>query len=693
MNSEELEVSLRTEFESYLKGVFAEMRQEISQFQEKIDAELERHKSELDGVFSNVLSKAESTQELDAGFRESVVEHLRLAKDEGARITATAIANAEEMEKESAPSTGVKEIYEAVADISSKQSQSEILKSLVQHAGQFAARGAFFIIKNDHLVGWRVVGEENTLSDDKLREVFLPLSSDSVLSEAVKTLETVKSPSRGYSDDAEIFSRIELSDAQQMVAIPLVARGRGVAVLYADGGTTNPNFNPEALETLVKVAGLTVEVLASSRGTAPVKKAFVTQENAEPEQSATTGIYTPVVAAEPQVETEEPKTETFESSTAETYDYSAPAAETSAETESEEVSHELPTEPQPFYDPAPSIAPSVQEDEPTETVEAVTPEIPVNDYASDSYQTNQYQFEDSTGANAYQPVEYQPVEPQAESTQQETPNYYEPIQQPVETFPEYNQSEWSQPTETPSYSAQEYAENFAKETDPTEYAKEYSYQPEDTKTEELNDFSYQPTVETNETPVETTNNYSYETPVEPANNYQYEAPKTDSFNNYESQQSYNPPVETFTPTPEQTYGAYEPQTEAKQESYQSFEPVVSQPVQPEVPKTRLSERNVDLPIEVSEDERRLHNDARRFARLLVSEIKLYNEQKVKEGRDSGDLYDRLREAIDRSREMYDKRVQPPVAAKFDYFHYEIVNTLAEGDANKLGAGYPGPSVG
>ena len=106
----------------------------------------------------------------------------------------------------------------------------------------------------------------------------------------------------------------------------------------------------------------------------------------------------------------------------------------------------------------------------------------------------------------------------------------------------------------------------------------------------------------------------------------------------------------------------------------------------------MSDRNVDLPIEVSDEERRLHNDARRFARLLVSEIKLYNEQKVNEGRESGDLYDRLREAIDRSREMYDKRVKPQVAAKFDYFDYELVNSLAEGDNNKLGASYPGSAI-
>ena len=107
---------------------------------------------------------------------------------------------------------------------------------------------------------------------------------------------------------------------------------------------------------------------------------------------------------------------------------------------------------------------------------------------------------------------------------------------------------------------------------------------------------------------------------------------------------------------------------------------------------RYGAADLDLPIEVKEDERRLHNDARRFARLLVSEIKLYNEQKVKEGRTQGNLYERLREDIDRSRQMYDKRVAPPVAARYDYFHQELVNTLAEGDAGKLGEGYPGASV-
>ena len=110
------------------------------------------------------------------------------------------------------------------------------------------------------------------------------------------------------------------------------------------------------------------------------------------------------------------------------------------------------------------------------------------------------------------------------------------------------------------------------------------------------------------------------------------------------------------------------------------------------PRRRYGQ-DAELPVEVhGDEERRLHNDARRFARLLISEIKLYNEQKVTEGRIEHDLYDRLREYIDRSREMYDKRVKAEVAARYDYFHGELVNTLAEGDESKLGANYPGATV-
>jgi hypothetical protein len=80
----------------------------------------------------------------------------------------------------------------------------------------------------------------------------------------------------------------------------------------------------------------------------------------------------------------------------------------------------------------------------------------------------------------------------------------------------------------------------------------------------------------------------------------------------------------------------------------------------------------------------LHEEARRLARLLVSEIKLYNEEQVEEGRRNRDIYERLKEDIDRSRQMYDERVDPQVLRSTDYFYQELVRILAAGDSKALG---------
>jgi enamine deaminase RidA (YjgF/YER057c/UK114 family) len=85
----------------------------------------------------------------------------------------------------------------------------------------------------------------------------------------------------------------------------------------------------------------------------------------------------------------------------------------------------------------------------------------------------------------------------------------------------------------------------------------------------------------------------------------------------------------------------------------------------------------------SENEKK-HEEARRFARLLVSEIKLYNEAKVEVGRKNHDLYERLKEDIDRSRQMYDERIGEDVRTQSNYFYDELVRILADGRADALG---------
>ena len=560
MNSEELELSLRSEFETYLKNVQAELRQEAEQFQTRIEAEFESQKMNFNEAFRALSARFDSVSTSNDAFGASVSEHLRLARDEGARITADAMAEAEKLREESAPASEpvrYDDIRDAAADISGKDSQSAILKALVQNAGKFAPRGAFFILKNEHFVGWKVFDANGETASSDVRDVYLPVSADSILGAAARSLTTAQASREA---DSAFLDRLGFGRSDQAYAIPLVARGRTVAVLYADQGDQEGQVNIEALETIVLVAGLTVEVLASSpAGSDEAGAAFEDRE-----QQAVAGYAEP--APPPAAEAN--------------YAFaSEPADQRVTESHSRDF--------------------SFGETSPYESAAPAQPE-PVPSYPAEA-------------------IESYPTEPAFEAPSQSIEVFEEPK-------PEVVQPPMTQPAFTPPA-------------------------PEASRGERPADSSF--TFESNQ-------------PSRPA---------------------------AFEPAPFQAPAReFEPAVAVSGAGFnQVAEPVVEAPPAAP-PPARLSDRPVDLPIEVPDDERRIHNDARRFARLLVSEIKLYNEKKVAEGREANDLYDRLREAIDRSREMYDKRVQPPVAAKFDYFHYELVNALAEGDAQRLGTTYPGSSV-
>ena len=560
MNSEELELSLRTEFEHYLKGVVAGMRQDVEDFKKNFEAEFEKHKAQMDGALRDFSERFDSDVTFDKAFTESVVEHLRLARDDGAQLTAHAFSEAQKLEP--APSTSTSSRYDqlrnSINDISNQPTQAAILKSLVDHVARFTPRGAFFVVKQEKFVCWRRFDVDGTFDDESLREITFPVSADTVLAEAVDSLVAIEAPAR--DQDGAYLNALGFGRPDKITAVPLTARGRGVAVLYADnGGDDNAVVNVEAIESLVRVAALTVELRAA------------TSTLSQPVVSEPAPAYVPTHVA--------PATESYEDA---------------AYAEPETIESEPEVEAQPEWQAQPEAEAQPQWEAPAEA-EAQP------DYSGD--------VEEYTGGVM---VEEPASEPAFESHQAE-------YAETVEAHPEADVVEEVEAVEPEKVS------DFA-------FASSDSYDASSTESEPE---------------------------AEPVEEYAYAGESSTGTNGHAYEAAPEPVVEVAT----------------------------AQPV-----KSRFSDRNVDLPIEVSDDERKLHNDARRFARLLVSEIKLYNEQKVNEGRDSSDLYDRLREAIDRSREMYDKRVQPAVAAKFDYFHYELVNNLAEGSDAKLGPSYPGANV-
>ncbi|MBA2501817.1 MAG: hypothetical protein H0V27_02955 [Pyrinomonadaceae bacterium] len=483
MASDDLEKSLRGEVDSYINARLQSLQEEV-----------ERAHVQVNEAFTRLAERLSSDGQDGASITVAISEHLRQARRLG-----TDEAAAESSRTKSASDVAI--IKAAVDDIDNQRSQADILNSLVNRAASFAPRVIFFVIKNEQALGWRARGLEGTIGDAAVREIALPLSTRTLLSEVVQSRTTWSGAPGAHDDERMLFDKISATGQQpeRIVAIPLLARGRAVAALYADSAEMDTDaINLEALETLVRVAGMGVELLATSRP-AP------TESRTPPPPSP----YQPRAVASP-------------------------------------------ASPQP--EPQPSAGVS---------------SVPTPQFATEAAP--------------------------------------ETIMPP--------------PTATDAADASAEAEF----TVPSSF------------------------------PAQTTANA--QTAASNGENEAYSASRASA--------APPPPMETPATTAAPLGSARRYGTSA----------------------------DTPLPVEVGTDEeRRLHNDARRFARLLVSEIKLYNDQKVREGREASDLYGRLREEIDRSRQTFDKRVSPQVAARYDYFHHELVNTLAEGDSARLGDSYPGATA-
>jgi len=96
--------------------------------------------------------------------------------------------------------------------------------------------------------------------------------------------------------------------------------------------------------------------------------------------------------------------------------------------------------------------------------------------------------------------------------------------------------------------------------------------------------------------------------------------------------------------------------------------------------------------DLSVADRQLHLRAQRFARVKVAEIRLYRPDAVKAGRARQDLYSDLQDAIDEGREAFRQTFVTASKTMVDYFHLELVRTLANDNPAWLGGKYPGRLV-
>ncbi|MCC6395211.1 MAG: hypothetical protein IT167_31770 [Bryobacterales bacterium] len=86
---------------------------------------------------------------------------------------------------------------------------------------------------------------------------------------------------------------------------------------------------------------------------------------------------------------------------------------------------------------------------------------------------------------------------------------------------------------------------------------------------------------------------------------------------------------------------------------------------------------------------RLALQARRYARVRVAKMILSSPRRLERGRQDGNLYVIFKEDIDLGRLEFRRQFVECCPSMADYFHQELVHTLAKDDAKALGSEYPG----
>ena len=586
---------------------------------------------------------------------------------------------------ETAADTAVSEVLKTISEIDGANTQSEILQALLEGAVRFASRAAFFLTRPDKIRGW--AGEGFGLAGSRLEGLELDYEG------SWSALATGSGALLLSSEDcATLSSKVDADGAQEGLLIPFVLRGQLGGGLYADRLPGDRSLSVSSLLLLTHTASQALETavfrsapspslrLSESVAAAPALRLWQeapsepaqvsppTPEAETPEEKGIQAEATEPIGETPKVETEPPEPEEASRE--------APREEMPDKAVPEPVREEVPTRdleapsfemPEDSQDVAPEddaeaadfgFETSEAVPEPLEEELAAEPEPELEDTSTDIWALEE--DEDSTL------VTEPPLEPallddvRDAATGDETPSMPIVGQETVRLDVAALQGHPS--AELPSASALQEFQAPTEETAPAEV--EYEL-------ESVEEPSVEPGDARESSVAEPASTDAYDDSEEPT--IITSQPLATS-----AEQLPEPKPVAVPPT-----SGYVPPAPPAESTTAGSSTEVRPPADLQGPGSAFA-HSPGSSAEIASNEEALHEEARRLARLLVSEIKLYNEEIIEEGRRNGDIYERLKDDIDRSRQMYEERIDPRLHGKENYFRQELVQRLAGGDEVLLG---------
>ncbi|MGB9720497.1 MAG: zinc-ribbon domain-containing protein [bacterium] len=107
-------------------------------------------------------------------------------------------------------------------------------------------------------------------------------------------------------------------------------------------------------------------------------------------------------------------------------------------------------------------------------------------------------------------------------------------------------------------------------------------------------------------------------------------------------------------------------------------PIAEKPETPEPEVETVTKPVTPPPVEMSEEEKKWHERARRLAKALASDLVLYNQAKVEQGLRDGTLIQLLGTEIKRSWEYYCQQIPKHIIENSDYFKEQLNKVVGKG---------------
>jgi len=168
-----------------------------------------------------------------------------------------------------------------MGELANPHESSEISLLVLRLASEYFERAILFLVKKDEISGLGGFGEtgDTEMMMQKVRNMKVPTEMDSVLNAAVQKKASIQRREKNFTEiDYDFSQALGIYAPQEMVAIPMLSRGRVIAILYADNavsGDETPDIS--GIEIFMAQAGLAMEKTLLERQLLTLRKGISTK--------------------------------------------------------------------------------------------------------------------------------------------------------------------------------------------------------------------------------------------------------------------------------------------------------------------------------------------------------------------------------------------------------------------------------